>query len=62
MKRFLCTILAIAMVISMIPAVFAEGETETTSRTYTFSANETGATAGGAVTAVNSFDYKSKGN
>ena len=62
MKRFLSVILALTMVIAMIPAVFAEGETETTSRTYTFSANETGATAGGAVTAVNSFDYKSKGN
>ena len=62
MKRFLSVILALTMVIAMIPAVFAEGEAETTSRTYTFSANETGATAGGAVTAVNSFDYKSKGN
>ncbi len=62
MKRFLCTILAIAMVISMIPAVFAEGETEVTSRTYTFSATATGANAGGSVSNVNSFDYNGKQN
>jgi len=62
MKRFLCTILAIAMVIAMIPVAFASGVSGTNPGYYEFSYNATGVTNGGAVTAVNDYNKNNKAN
>ncbi|MBQ6701289.1 MAG: hypothetical protein IJM98_11595, partial [Oscillospiraceae bacterium] len=57
MKRFLSAILALAMVIGMIPAAFAN-EASGITRTYEFSANATGIT--GTTTGASEIDSYDK--